>query len=134
LMGMSKQARREATTFQTLESEFTISGGVADFERFYLDNPQLEVTGHGTMTLSRPVLNLRLDAALSPSASSRSGHGRAGTHFKDRRGRIVVPLKITGQAESPSVHFDSDRAFKRGVDGNVQKGLGPFFQNLLRSK
>jgi AsmA protein len=134
LMGMSKHARREATTFETLESEFTIAGGVADFERFYLVNPQLEVTGQGTMTLSRPVLNLRLDAALSPYASSRSGHGRVGTHFKDRRGRIVVPLKITGRAENPSVHFDGDRAFRRGVDGNVQKGLGPLFKNLLGNK
>jgi AsmA protein len=132
LMGMSKQARREATTFEILESEFTISGGVADFARFYLANPQLEVSGHGTMTLNRPVLNLRLDAALSPGASSRSG--RAGIHFKDRRGRIVVPLKITGRAENPSVHFDSERAFKRGVDGNVQKGLAPLFKNLLDNK
>jgi len=134
MIGLSKQARREATTFKTLESEFTIGGGVADFKRLYLVNPQLEVNGHGTMTLDRPVLDMRLDAALSSAASSRSGRGRAATFFKDSQGRVVVPLKITGRVESPSVSLDSERALKRGVGGNVEKGLGSLFKNLFRGK
>jgi uncharacterized protein involved in outer membrane biogenesis len=134
LIGMSKQARREATTFETLESEFIIGGGVADFKRVYLVNPQLEVTGRGIMTLNRPVLDMRLDAALSSAASARSGRGRAAAFFKDRRGRVVVPLKITGRVESPSVDLDSEKALQRGVGGNVEKGLGLFFKNLFRGK
>jgi uncharacterized protein involved in outer membrane biogenesis len=134
MIGLSKQARREATTFKTLESEFTIGGGVADFKRLYLVNPQLEVNGHGTMTLDRPVLDMRLDAALSSAASARSGRGRTATFFKDNQGRIVVPLKITGRVESPSVSLDSERALKRGVSGNVEKGLGSLFKNLFRGK
>ena len=134
MIGMSKQARREATTFKTLEGDFTIGGGVADFNRLYLVNPQLEVNGHGTMTLNRPVLDMRLDAALSPAASARSGRGRAATSFKDDQGRIVVPLRITGRVESPSVNLDSERALKRGVGGNAEKGLGSFFKNLFRGK
>ena len=134
MIGLSKQARREATTFKTLESEFTIGGGVADFKRLYLVNPQLEVNGHGTMTLDRPVLDMRLDAALSSAASAQSGRGRAATFFKDSQGRVVVPLKITGRVESPSVSLDSERALKRGVGGNVEKGLGSLFKNLFRGK
>jgi AsmA protein len=134
LIGMSKQARREATTFKTLEAEFTIGGGTADFTRLYLVNPQLEVTGHGTMTLDRPVLDMRLDAALSPAASARSGRGRGAAFFKDSQGRLVVPLKLTGRLENPSVNLDSEKALQRGVGGNVEKGLGSFFKNLFRGK
>jgi uncharacterized protein involved in outer membrane biogenesis len=134
VIGMSKQARREATTFKTLEGDFTIGGGVADFNRLYLVNPQLEVNGHGTMTLNRPALDMRLNAALSPAASARSGRGRVASYFKDNQGRIVVPLRITGQVESPSVSLDSETALKRGVGANVEKGLGSFFKNLFRSK
>ena len=47
---------------------------------------------------------------------------------------MVVPLKITGRVESPSVSLDSERALKRGVAGNVEKGLGSFFKNLFRGK
>jgi AsmA protein len=134
LIGMSKQARREVTTFKTLEGEFTIGGGAADFKRLYLVNPQLEVSGHGTMTLDRPVLDMRLDAALSPAASTRSGRGRAGAFFKDSQGRLVVPLKLTGRLENPSVNLDSERALRRGVSENAEKGLGSFFKNLFRGK
>jgi uncharacterized protein involved in outer membrane biogenesis len=134
LIGMSKQARREATTFKTLESDFTIGGGVADFNRLYLVNPQLEVNGHGTMTLNRPVLDMRLDAALSSAASARSGRGRTAAFFKNSQGRVVVPLKITGRVENPSVNLDSEKALKRGVGGNVEKGLGSLFKNLFRGK
>jgi hypothetical protein len=97
-------------------------------------NPQLEVNGHGTMTLNRPALDMRLNAALSPAASARSGRGRVASYFKDNQGRIVVPLRITGQVESPSVSLDSETALKRGVGANVEKGLGSFFKNLFRSK
>jgi AsmA-like C-terminal region len=134
LIGLSKQARREATTFETLESEFIIGGGVADFKRLYMVNPQLEVTGHGIMTLNRPVLDMRLDAALSSAASARSGRGRVAASFKDSRGRVVVPLKITGRVESPSVNLDSEKALQRGVGRNVEKGVGSFFKNFFRGK
>jgi hypothetical protein len=51
-IGLSPNERREATTFKTLEGEFNISRGVAAFSRIYLTNPQMEVTGAGTMTLN----------------------------------------------------------------------------------
>lgn len=134
MIGMSKRARQEATTFETFESEFVIGGGFADFKRLYFVNSQLEVNGHGTMTLDRPVLDMRLDAALSMAASSRSGGSRTATLLKDNDGRIVVPLKITGRVENPAVNFDSERAFRRGSGEKEKKGLGLFFKNLFRSR
>jgi AsmA protein len=134
MIGLSKQARHEATTFETLEGEFIIGGGLADFKRLYLVNPQMEVNGHGTMTLDRPVLDMRLDAALSPAASSRSGRGRTAEFLKDSQGRIVVPLKITGRLENPSVNLDRERVIKRGIGEKAEKGLSSFFKNLFRRK
>jgi len=52
MIGLSKDQRREATTFQKLEADFILGGGYAEFTRIYLVNPQLEVTGDGTMTLN----------------------------------------------------------------------------------
>ena len=50
MIGLTPDQQREATTFKTMEGDFTIGGGVADFSRLYLVNPQMEVTGNGTMT------------------------------------------------------------------------------------
>lgn len=134
MIGLSKQQRQEVTTFKSLEGEFTIANGLADFKRLYLVNPQLEVNGQGTMTLTRPVLDLRLDAALSSAASERSNRARTVAFLKDSKGRVVVPLKITGRVENPSVNLDSEKALARGIGGSAEKGLGSFFKNLFRGK
>jgi uncharacterized protein involved in outer membrane biogenesis len=134
MIGLSKQQRQEVTTFKSLEGDFTISDGLANFQRLYLVNPQLEVTGRGTMTLNRPVLDMRLDAALSSAATARAGRGRTVAFLKDSKGRVVVPLKITGRVENPSVNLDSEKALARGIGSNAEKGLGSFFKNLFRGK
>jgi hypothetical protein len=134
MIGLSKQQRQEVTTFKSLEGEFTIADGLANFKRLYLVNPQLEVNGQGTMTLTRPVLDMRLDAALSSAVSERSNRARTVAFLKDSKGRVVVPLKITGRVENPSVNLDSEKALARGISGSAEKGLGSFFKNLFRGK
>jgi hypothetical protein len=132
VMGFSPDERREVTSFKNLEAEFTIGNGLADFTRIYLVNPQLEITGSGTMTLERPQLNLALEARLSAQASTRAGRGRASSFFKDSQGRVVVPLRITGPAENPSVNLDSAKMSQRGVTQSLEKSLGSFFKRMFR--
>jgi AsmA protein len=134
MIGLSKQQRQEVTTFKSLEGDFVIADGRADFKRLYLVNPQLEVNGRGTMTLSRPVLDMRLDAALASAATARTAGSRTMAFLKDPRGRVVVPLKITGRVENPAVHLDSETALARGLSGSTEKGLGSFFKNFFRGK
>lgn len=134
MIGWSKQQRQEVTTFKSLEGDFTIDGGLATFKRLYLANPQLEANGEGTMTLDRAVLDMRLDAALSSAATARAGRARSVAFLKDSRGRIVVPLKITGRLENPAVNLDSEKALARGIGSQTEKGLGSFFKSFLRGK
>jgi len=133
-IGLSRNERRQATTFKTLESEFTIGQGLVDFKRIHLVNSQLEVQGSGTMTLDQPTLNLTIEATLSQPASARTVHGTTPAFFKDSQGRIVVPLRITGRAESPSVNLDTAKLTERGMGRSLEKGVGSFFKQLLRRK
>jgi len=132
LMGFSPDERREVTSFKNLAAEFTIGNGLVDFTRIYLVNPQLEFTGSGTMTLERPELNLNLEARLSAQASTRAGRGRASNLFKDSQGRVVVPLKITGPVENPSVNLDSKKMTQSGMTRSLEKSLGSFFKQMFR--
>lgn len=134
MIGLSKEERRQATTFETMEAEFTIAGGTTEFTRLYLINPQMEVTGDGTMTIEQPMLNLALDTTLSPQASSRAGRGRMTTFFKDRQGRIVVPLRVAGPVENPSVELNTTRVAQSGLPQNAEKGFSTFFRQLFRSR
>jgi AsmA protein len=132
IIGLAKQEKAGATTFRTLESDFTLSGGVANIERLFLDSPLMEVTGGGKMNLLPATLELGLDAALSPSVSSRAG-GKAGAFMRNDKGRLVVPLKVTGPAKSPSVSFDSQKLL-RGSGRSLQEGTRGLIDRLFRRK
>jgi AsmA protein len=134
MIGLSKDERREATTFRRMEADFIIREGVAEFTRLYLVNPQLEVNGNGTMTIEQPTLNMALDTALSPQASARAGRGRASTFFRDGQGRIVVPLKVTGPVEKPAVNLNVQKIAETGSPQKGDKGFGSFFKQLFRNR
>ncbi|MGE5219699.1 MAG: AsmA family protein [Chloroflexota bacterium] len=134
MIGLSKDERRQATTFQTLEADFIIGGGYAEFTRFYLVNPQMEVTGNGTMTLEQPTLDMAVSTALAPQASARAGRGRVTNFFKNKQGRIVVPLKVTGPVENPSVNLNTGKLAESGLPQNVEQGFSSFFKRLFRSR
>jgi hypothetical protein len=134
MIGLSKEQRREATTFQRMEANFILGGGYAEFTRLYLVNPQLEVTGDGTMTLEQPTLDMVVSTVLSPQASVRAGRGRTATFLKDDRGRVVVPLKVTGPVEKPSVNLNVGKLSETAIPRSVEKGFGSFIQQLFRNR
>lgn len=134
MIGLSPERQREATTFKTMEGNFTIDDGVVDFTRLYLINPQLEVNGGGTMTLDKPFLNLALTTTLTQQTSARAGRGRGAAALKDSKGRMVVPLKVTGPVGNPTVELNAGKLTDIGVPKNLEKGLTAFFKDLFRKR
>ncbi len=134
MIGLSKDERRQATTFQTMEAEFTIGGGYVDFSRLYLINPQMVVNGKGTMSIDQPTLNIALQTALSSQASARTGRARAAAFLKDNQGRVVVPLRVTGPVENPAVNLNSEKLAESALPKAVEKNFSSFFKNLFRGR
>jgi hypothetical protein len=117
-----------------MEADFILSAGYADFKRLYIINPQIEVTGDGTMTIEQPTLNIALRTALSQQASSRVGRGRLSNFLKDGNGRIVVPLKVIGPVENPAVDVNTRKLAETGLPPGAEKGFSSFFQRLFRAR
>ena len=134
LIGLSKEQSREVTTFKTLETDFIVGEGVAEFKRIYMVNPEMEVHGNGTMTLEHAALNMGIETTLSPQVTGRTGKGKTMAFFKDSQGRIVVPLKITGPVENPAVNLDVEKLAQKGMTQSMEKGVGSFFKQLFRSR
>ena len=132
MIGLTKTEQRQATSFKTMEADFILRGGYAEFSRLYLLNPQLEVNGSGTMTLDQPTLDLAVMTALSPRASARAAHVRTSTFFKDKQDRIVVPLRINGPVTNPAVNLNAEKLIETGLPQNKEKGFSSFFKRLFR--
>jgi hypothetical protein len=86
------------------------------------------------MTLEQPTLDIAISTALSSQASSRAGHARTATFFKDKQGRIVVPLKVTGRVENPTVELNGAKLAENGLPASAEKSFGSFFKQLFRSR
>lgn len=132
MIGLSREQGREATTFETLETDFTVAGGLADFKRIHIVNPQMEANGAGTMTLEEPALNLAVETILSPQASARARAARAATLFKDSRNRVVVPLRITGRVANPNVNLDTEKLAQKGMSRSLEKNLDFLLKQKFR--
>jgi hypothetical protein len=132
MIGLSKEQGREAATFKTLETDFTVADGLADFNRIYMVNPQMEANGAGTMTLEEPALNLAVETALSAQASARSRTARAAAFFKDSRNRMVVPLKITGRIANPTVNLDTEKLAQKAMGRSLEKNLDSRLKQKFR--
>jgi len=132
LIGFSKEQGKEITTFKTLETDFVLDQGVADFKRIHIVNPEIEANGLGTMTLEQPRFDVAMDTALSARSMNKSMTGKAVGFFKDGQGRVVVPLRITGPVENPAVNLDAEKLIANGMPVSKQKSFGTLFKQLFR--
>jgi uncharacterized protein involved in outer membrane biogenesis len=132
MIGLSRAERREAVTFERMEADFKLANGYAEFTRLYLFNRQLEVNGAGTMSLEQPTLDMALTTALSPKISARAGHGRMTGYFKNKRGRIVVPLKVRGPLANPTVDLDAGKIAQTGMPQSTERGFSALLKRLFR--
>ncbi len=132
MIGLSKEQGRQATTFKTLETDFTVADGLATFKRIHMVNPQMEADGAGTMTLEEPALNLAIETVLSAQVSARSRGAKAAAFFKDSRNRVVVPLKITGPVTNPTVNLDTEKLAQKGMGRSLEKNLDSLLKQKFR--
>lgn len=132
LVGLSQDERSQVTSFKTLDTEFTLGNGLVDFKRIRLSSPQLEINGAGTMTLAQPALDIAVEATLSRPASKRAGTGKTAEFFKNSRGQLVVPLKVTGRLENPAVDVDGEKLTQRGATRSMEKSVTAFFKQIFR--
>ncbi len=134
IIGVPGDQSRGATTFKSLESDFTLGGEIVEFQRLFLTSPLLEARGGGKMALFPPSLDLSIETALSPEISARAGSGKAATFFKDDQGRLVTPLKVRGAANRPSVDLDKEKLVRKGVGQFLERGPGQLFERFFKKK
>lgn len=102
-----------ATTFKVVTADFTLSGGVAGLKRVALENPTMEARGGGRLNLAPPTVDLTLQATLTPDVSARLARARRTAFSIDGRGRMSVPVRISGPVTRPLVNIAMPRVVAR---------------------
>jgi len=111
---------QEETDFSALGGTFTITDGVVNNTDLAMLSPLVRVDGAGTVNLGGQSLDYRLRPRAVASVQGQGGD-------RDMRG-IVVPVRIRGSFNNPSVGVDTEavgRALLQGAVEGAMRGENP---------
>jgi uncharacterized protein involved in outer membrane biogenesis len=102
-----------ATTFKLVTIDFTLGGAVAELSRIGLESPIMDARGRGRLFIETQTVDVTLQAALTPAVSARLVSARRATFATDGRGRMLVPLRISGPVARPGVNIEAPKVIAR---------------------
>ncbi|TKB72869.1 MAG: AsmA family protein [Nitrospira sp.] len=116
----------KATAFSTIEGDVAIQQGVVQLQRFLAESHDFQATASGTIGFDQSLnvsAMLNLSEALSRTVAGASAAGR----FMASKGRISVPLTITGTTAAPSYRVDL-KAVAGKVGEQLKEKVGEFLK------
>ncbi len=111
-----------ATIFSLIEANARVKRGVLTVERAWMDSRDLQVTAAGTIGFDQ-TLNLRANVSLSEALSRSLGGPVPVGRLVLTKGRLSVPLVVTGTVQAPSVALDA-QAVETKVEKQVTEAMG----------
>ena len=97
------------TRVDVLTADLVIAEGKASTDNLHLFSKGMQVVGKGHFSFDQS-LHFIMDAYLgSPREGYEGSGGFLGKYMKDKFGRLVVPIKITGKVTRPRVSLDTER-------------------------
>ena len=116
-----------ATLFSRIESNHTIHQGVVMIERLLVNSPDFDATGKGAIGFDK-TLNLNLSVILSEALSKEIAVSSPVGKAMMLRGRLSVPMIITGTTQAPRYALDTN-ALGSKIQEQVKEKLGELLKN-----
>jgi hypothetical protein len=111
--------------FERVDASFSLAGRVVRADAFSMNSRDADVAGSGTLTLESGALDGALDMTLSEELSAQAGTDLL--RFTREGDRIVLPARLGGTLEHPSLTINSLAAIRRGLQNEIQRQLKGVF-------
>jgi uncharacterized protein involved in outer membrane biogenesis len=125
VVGLSGDAVK-ATAFSTVEGDLAIQQGVVHLQRFFADSHDFQAQAAGTIGFDRS-LDVKATLTLSDQLSQKLVGASAAARLMVSKGRISVPLTITGTTTDPSYGVDIKAVVGR-VGEQLKEKVGDLFR------
>jgi AsmA protein len=117
--------RGEQTPFDSFSSTLDIRNGVVSSNDLQISSPGVKVTGKGTIIdLNSNIINYDLIASADQATATRGEE-------QYNIGGYSIPIKCSGNANSPSCLPNVERIISEVVQREVQKQIGNVLQRAL---
>jgi hypothetical protein len=118
--------------FSQLAASLAVAGQTLSTRDLTFASRDLDMNGSGTLSLATEALDLHANLILSRELSAQSGRD---LYRLAREGdRVVVPARITGSVESPTVMVDVKAALQRAIRNRAEDEIRNFFKRLGKPK
>ena len=111
--------------FDRIDASVSLAGRVVRAEPFSMHSRDADITGSGTLALESGALEGTLDMTLSEELSAQAGTDLL--RFTREGNRIVLPARLGGTLEHPSLTINSLAAIRRGLQNEIQRQLKGVF-------
>lgn len=126
------QDNLKATVFSIIESDFSIQQGLLRVQRLVADSHDYQTTAMGTVGFDK-TLNLKATMNLSEALSRKIGGAAPAARLAFAKGRLAIPMTITGTAQAPSFTLDT-RAMGGRVQEQVKEKVQDAVADVLKGK
>ena len=123
------------TLLLPIEQSFTLESGVVTFPGLRVATDSFELAGSGRYNLSDSSIDLPAEIFIAPDLSG--ALVRSVEELKllsDGQGRIVLPVRVGGTAQKPSVSPDLQAVTRKLFSGNAQNLIGDLLSQVLEKK
>jgi hypothetical protein len=111
--------------FERIDASFSLAGRVVRADAFSMHSRDADIAGSGTLTLESGALEGTFDMTLSEELSAQAGTDLA--RFTREGNRIVLPARLGGTLEHPSLTINSLAAIRRGLQNEIERQLKGLF-------
>jgi uncharacterized protein involved in outer membrane biogenesis len=113
--------------FDRIDTTFSLARQVFRADTFSMHSRDADVTGTGTLALESGTLDGIVDLALSEELSAQAGTDLA--RFTRENDRVILPAKLGGTLEQPTITINALAAARRGIQNEIQRRLKGLFGN-----
>jgi hypothetical protein len=111
--------------FERIDASFSLAERVVRADSFSMHSRDADVAGSGTLTLEAGALDGTIDMTLSEELSAQAGTDLV--RFTREGNRVVLPAKLGGTLEHPSLTINALAAIRRGLQNEIQRQLKGLF-------
>jgi hypothetical protein len=111
--------------FERIDTTFSLARQVFRADTFMMRSRDADVAGTTTLALESGALDGTVDLTLSEELSAQAGTDLA--RYTREGDRIVLPAKLGGTLEKPSITINALAAARRGIQNEIQRRFKDLF-------
>jgi len=124
--GRPAPEKQEATDkFERIDTSFSLARQVFRADTFSMHSRDADLNGTVTLSLENQELDGTIDMLLSEELSAQAGTDLA--RFTREENKVVLPARIGGTLQQPSITINATAAIRRGIQNEIGRRLKGLF-------